>query len=142
MCRTRLFSSWIITEAHPEQEDPEGAPMTGAVVAPGDGAEHRSPEAEAFHGGVQLPPAARHWVPNGELAGSHIRIRQENPAMAEVERFVLRMSPVGDARCEFRGGDEMCGGVFLLIQPSLTYVLPDNHFFSVLLTCAGNYGKM
>ena len=116
MCRT---SSTTI-KAQTKQEHPEGSPMmTWAVVAPGEGTEHRSPEAKAeeFVGRSQLPLAARHRVPNGERLGSRRNILKENPAMAAVQQEVFSLPPigfVGDARGKFRGGEEMRGGLLFV----------------------------
>jgi hypothetical protein len=116
--RLRNKAATIIVQG---EEDHLGrALMTGAMVTAAAGANYRRPDRAILAlyrhaaGFLQLLRAARHGVPNGKLHGPRIPFTKENAAMATVPHSVIPPADVGDARAEFRGGDERWDRVSLL----------------------------
>uniref|UniRef100_A0A8R7RA24 Uncharacterized protein n=1 Tax=Triticum urartu TaxID=4572 RepID=A0A8R7RA24_TRIUA len=110
-CNTPIF----MTMVQADKDDLEGACVTSAVVTAGHGAEHRAPIAVVHQGGrLQLPPAARHGVPNDERHGSIGHFANENAAMTAVQRSVAQPVVVGDARTKFGGGEKVWDVIFRL----------------------------
>ena len=115
----------IFSHFHADKNHLKGSRVTSAVVTAAKGAQHGNPAAVVHQvGPVQPPPAARHGVPNEELAA--IRIPKKDAAMAAVPRKVVTVVPfiVGNAGAEFCGGREARDGTFFApvaaLQPETT----------------------